>query len=408
MNGAMLTAWWKWRKLSVNNSMFRQITSVKNLRSKIVLVRVDFNVPLHKNKVVDASRIVASLPTINYLRKQGARIVLLAHLGRPEGKIVPTLSLKPVAKVLSTLLKQTVPLTSLATAPKAIARLKPGQVLMLENVRFLAGEEENKPAVAKQLASLGELFVFDGFAVAHRASASVSGIAQYLPAYAGLLMTEEITQLQKILTKPKHPFVAVIGGAKMETKLPVITSLLKSADKILVAGGIVNTMLMARGYGIGQSLCEKKLLSAAKILSKKAKIIMPIDLIVGDKTGKNWRVVTITKKASELCTKQEAIFDIGPATQALFAEHIQTAKTALWNGAVGWFEQPPYNLGTEAIAHALATATKTETICGGGETVEVLMAQKLEKKISFISTGGGAMLEFLSGKVLPGVKILEK
>lgn len=390
-----------WKKII----MLKKISTVKNLKNKIVLLRVDFNVPLKNGKVSEDSRIVASLPTINYLRKQKARVLIMAHLGRPGGIEVKELSLKPVAKVLSTKIKQAVNVVNLAEAKKNLAKLKPGQIMMLENTRFLAGEEKNDPALSKELASLGDIFVFDGFAVAHRAAVSVSGIAKYLPTYAGLLMTSEVENLTTIMQKPKRPFVAIVGGAKMETKIPVLKTLVKSADQILIGGGIVNTILLARGYGIGNSLHEKDLMKAAKAIAKNKKIILPVDVVVGDKAGQNWRVVDLKNKAHEICGKGEAIFDIGPATIALFGDRILKAKSVLWNGAVGWFEQSPYNQGTDAIASLLATS-KAFTVAGGGETVEVLEAQKLTKKINFISTGGGAMLEFISGKKLPGVQIL--
>lgn len=397
--------------------MLQKLSSLKKLANKTVLVRVDFNVPLKNGKVIDDSRIVASLPTINYLRKQKARVVLMAHLGRPKGKFDKEFSLKPVANLLGKKNKQSVKLVELGNGEvepkkfqnvkKEIEKMKPGQVVMLENTRFLSGEESNDPNLSQILASLADLFVFDGFAVAHRAAASVSGVAKFLPTYAGLLMASEVENLSAIMQKPKRPFVAVVGGAKMETKIPVLKSLVKSADKILVGGGIVNTVLVARGYGIGDSIYEKELFGAAKNIAKNKKIILPVDLVVGDKTGNSWRVVEIGKKPLEICGKDEAIFDIGPASIALFESELSKAKSALWNGAMGWFEQAPYNEGTNAIAFALAKS-KAFTVAGGGETVEVLLAKKLDKKISFISTGGGAMLEFISGAKLPGVKILAK
>ncbi|MBP7992505.1 MAG: phosphoglycerate kinase [Candidatus Magasanikbacteria bacterium] len=398
--------------------MFEKLISVKNLKNKIVLVRVDFNVPLKKGKVVDDSRIEASLPTINYLRKQKARVVLMAHLGRPKGKFAKEFSLKPVAELLGKKIKQAVKLVDLgngevepkkfANAKKEIEKMRVGQIIMLENTRFLAGEESNDANLSQVLASLADIFVFDGFAVAHRAAASVSGVVKYLPTYAGLLMASEVENLTKIMAKPKRPFVAVVGGAKMETKVPVLKSLVKVADQILVAGGIVNTILAALGYGIGDSICDKEFFATAKSIVKNKKIILPVDVIVGDTSGNNWRVVEVGTKKHEICGKGELIADIGPATNALFASKLMKAKSALWNGALGWFEQSPYGEGTYALAEALASATKRGafTVAGGGETVEVLFAKKLNKKISFISTGGGAMLEFISGKKLPGVKIL--
>lgn len=397
--------------------MVQKLSMLKNLTNKVVLVRVDFNVPLAKGKVVDNSRIVASLPTITYLQKQKAKIVLMAHLGRPKGKFEKESSLKPVAELLGKKLTQSVKLIELgsgevdpkkfATVKKEIEKMKPGQVVMLENTRFLSGEESNDPNLSQIVASLADVFVFDGFAVAHRAAASVSGVAKFLPTYAGLLMAREVKNLTKIMQKPKRPFVAIVGGAKMETKIPVLTALVKSADRILLGGGIVNTILAARGYGIGNSICEKELFGAAKTIAKNKKIILPVDLVVGDKTGGSWRVVEISKTPHEVCEKGEAIFDIGPASMALFKSELSKAKSALWNGAMGWFEQAPYNEGTDAIAFALAKS-KAFTVAGGGETVEVLQAKKISQNISFVSTGGGAMLEYIAGAKLPGVQILEK
>lgn len=396
----------------------RKVAQLKKIQNKVVLVRVDFNVPLKNGKVSDDSRITASLPTITYLQKQKVKVVLMAHLGRPKGKFEKESSLKPVAELLGKKIKQTVKLVELGSgevdpkkfskAKKVISAMRPGQVVMLENTRFLAGEESNDSNLSQILASLADVFVFDGFAVAHRAAASVSGVAEYLPAYAGLLMASEVENVSNIMQKPKRPFVAVVGGAKIETKVPVLKSLVTMADQILVAGGIVNTILAARGYGIGDSLFDKEFFATAKKIANNKKIILPVDVVVGDKSGKNWRVVEIGAKKHDICGKGELIVDTGPATNILFAEKLMKAKSALWNGAVGWFEQSPYGEGTFAMAAALAEATKRGafTVAGGGETVEVLLAKKLAKKISFISTGGGALLEFISGKPLPGVKIL--
>ncbi len=398
----------------------KKIVQLNNkIKNKIVLVRVDFNVPLKNGKIMDDSRIEASLPTINYLCKQKAQVVLMAHLGRPAGKFNKELSLKPVVELLSKKLAQTIKLVDLGSGkidPKKflntkqeIKNLKPGQVLMLENTRFLVGEEANDLNLSKELASLADYFVFDGFAVAHRAAASVSGVAKFLPTYAGILMASEVESLAKIIQKPKHPFVAIVGGAKMETKIPVLKSLVKTAGQILIGGGIVNTILAARGYGIGNSICDRNFFNVAKIISKNKKIILPIDLVVGDKSGKNWRVVEIDSKKHEICGKGEMILDIGPLSIELFATYLDKAKSVLWNGAMGWFEQSPYDEGTVSMAKKLAAATRRGafTVAGGGETVEVLLTQKLSKKISFISTGGGAMLEYISGEKLPGVKIFE-
>ncbi len=389
--------------------MIKTIKTIKNLKGKRVLVRVDFNVPIKNKKVVDDSRIRASLPTLEYLQKKGAKIIVVTHLGRPEGKIVPDLSLKPVATKLQTLLKSKVQFLIDPCGKKEIAKVQsmsPGDVVFFENIRFFLKEEKNDPVFAKQLAGLADIFVLDGFAVAHRDAASVSGVQKYLPSYAGLLLEKEITCLDKVMKKSKHPFIAVIGGAKIETKLPVIKSFLKTADTILVGGAIVNVYFKARGYGVGESLVDKGFDTLALSTFKKNKIITPIDVMVGNKTGDFIRVVNIQKKPHALCKKNEAILDIGPATAALYANYLKTAKTIVWNGAMGYFENRSYALGTYTIAETMAAQKQAFTVVGGGETLEVLEKLKLTNKIDFVSTGGGAMLEYLSGKKLPGLKNL--
>ncbi len=387
----------------------KTIKQIKNLKNKRVLLRVDFNVPLKNKKVIDDSRIVASLPTIEYLRKKGAKIILVTHLGRPDGKIVPEFSLAPVVKKLQTLLKSKVQFLHDPFAQKDITKIekmKPGEIALFENIRFFPEEDNNDEDFARQLASLADVFILDGFAATHRESASVFGIQNFLPSHAGFLLEKEIQNLSKLLGQTKAPYIAVIGGAKIETKLPVIQNLLKKIDNILVGGALINVYFKARGYGVGESLADQGFDSVALKIFAKKKIITPIDVMVGDKTGDYIRVININKKPHQICRKNEAILDIGPATAALYANYLKTAKTILWNGAMGYFENRSYALGTYTIAEAVAEQKKAFTVVGGGETLEVIEKLKLGAKIDFVSTGGGAMLEYLSGKELPGLKNL--
>jgi len=386
----------------------KSISSQKNLQSKVVLVRVDFNVPLKGEEVVDDTRLEASLPTIQHLVKQKAKVVLLSHLGRPGGQTVRSLKLDPIAKRLSTLLKKKVEKVTLKQAKKAINTMRDGQVLLLENVRFEKGEQENARSLAKDFAELGDMFVLDGFAVAHRKSASVSGVTKFLPSFAGLLLEKEIQGLDK-LKKAKSPFVAIIGGAKIQTKLPVIKAMKRKADAVLLGGGLINTWLYAKGYKIGASLVEKKLKEDALKQCAGKKVIKPIDVVVGNLKGTSFRVVEIGKQ-KKLCEPNEMILDIGPQTIQLFAQHIKKAKTIVWNGATGMFEVEPYNLGTMAVAHAVAERAKIKSVyavVGGGETVQVMDMYVKNNSVDLISTGGGAMLEYLAGNKLPGIAALK-
>lgn len=394
----------KWPSLLVKNNMsIRSITELKNVKNKRVLVRLDLNVPVEKGKVLDIARLKAVLPTLQLLRKKGAKIVIVSHLGRPDGKVVPELKLAPVAKALGVLLKTKIPVVEMRKA----AGKEP--IVMLENIRFNPGEEKNDAGFAKQLADLADVFVFDGFAVAHRAAVSVVGVAKYLPTYSGLLVAKEVAALNAVLEKPKHPFVAIIGGAKIETRLPVLQKLGKNADAVIVGGGILNTILASLGYKVADSLVDTAFLRQAKVLTKKLHLLLPIDVVVGTRDGNNWRVVEIGQKPHVICEPGEAILDLGPATIGWLQEILLAPKTLLWSGAVGLFEQAPYNEATFAIAKTLAKATKRGafTVAGGGETLLALDALSLTKKLSFVSTAGGAMLEYLAGVTLPGIKILQ-
>ncbi|MDP2685225.1 MAG: phosphoglycerate kinase [bacterium] len=397
----------------------KTIKSIKNLEGKKVLVRVDFNVPINNGEIIDDSRIIASLHTIDYLSSAGAKVILVAHLGRPDGKVVPTLKLDTVASRVGKLLKMKVKkletkdfkLTpaQLQKLRDEINEMKNGQVVMLENIRFSPYEKKNTSTLAMDLASLADIFVLDGFAVAHRASASVTGVVKYLPSYAGFLLEQEIHGLQKVLKRPRKPFVAIIGGIKVSTKAPVIKNLLPKVSNILIGGGILNTYLKCRGYGVGMSLVDPKCEYNLEKLAKKRKVILPVDLIVGDNKGRNFRIVQLGKKPHKVCTGHEAIYDIGPASICLFSGFIKKAQTIVWNGAVGYFEQKPYNIGTLSIARLVASRSKGRAygVVGGGETLQAMEEVKMSQYIDLISTGGGAMLEFLSGKKLPGIEVLK-
>ncbi len=388
--------------------------SIKNLEQagklfgKNALVRVDFNVPLKGNKVSDNYKIKKSLTTIKFLVEKGARVILVSHLGRPEG-VNKKLSLKPVAAELGKFLQKNIPLLDSADLLKVkakIDKLLPGAVVLLENIRFIKGETENSEKVSKDLANLADIFVLDGFAVAHRSASSVSGVAKYLPAYAGLLLQEEIEGLDQVIKKPKKPLVVVLGGIKMETKIPVLKNLLPKANYILVGGGIVNTYLWAKGYKIGSSIINKNFKKEILRYCSNKKVILPIDVIVGQPNGKMAKVVDIKNLNLK---KGTFIFDIGPKTIRLFAGYIKKSKTVVWNGAMGNFEQHPYEYGTHSIAHLVASVSKRKAfgVAGGGETVEVLKKLNVLSDIDLASTGGGSMLEYLGGNKLPGLEVLK-
>jgi phosphoglycerate kinase len=379
----------------VNKQTVRDV----NVRGKCVLERVDFNVPLDKatGVITDDARIRAALPTIQYLLGQKARLVLCSHLGRPDGKVVERLSLKPCAVRLSELLGQ----------PVAVAALAPGQVVLLENLRFHAEEEANDPAFAKALASLGDVFVNDAFGTAHRAHASTEGVTHYLPAVAGLLMEKEIDYLGRAMEAPERPFVAIIGGSKVSDKIGVLENLLAKVDALLIGGGMANTFLLAHGFEVGQSLVEADKLDVARgILAKakaaKVRFLLPVDVVVADRFAADaeWRVTTVSE-----VPEAWRILDIGPQTIALFREELAPAKTVVWNGPLGVFEFPAFAVGTVSIAKALSEIHAT-TIVGGGDSASAVEQAGVAERMSHISTGGGASLEFLEGKTLPGVAAL--
>jgi phosphoglycerate kinase len=382
---------------------------------KRVIVRVDFNVPLKDGKVESDKRIKESLPTINYLRKQGAKVILMSHLGRPDGKRVPEMSLRPVADALAALLGAPVAFADDCVGPsaeQAVAALAPGGVLLLENLRFHAEEEENDPAFAKQLAALADLYVNDAFGSAHRAHASTEGITRFVPqAASGYLMKKELDYLGEALANPKRPFVAVLGGSKVSSKIDVIKSLLPRVDKLLIGGGMTYTFLKAQGLEVGKSIVENDKLDLARSLMAEAggKLELGTDYVVTDKLDFKARTVgalkTVTRDA--IPADWEAV-DIGPETVASFTKVLLAAKTIIWNGPVGVFEIDATAKGTMAVAEALAKATAggATTIIGGGDSASAVKKAGVASKVSHVSTGGGASLEFLEGKVLPGVAAL--
>lgn len=384
---------------------------------KRALVRVDFNVPLDKSgAITDDTRIRAALPTIRYLLVHGACVVLMSHLGRPKKQVVESLRLRPVAERLFELLPeaQEVKKTEATTGDAAVAAaesLKPGQVLLLENTRFDPREESNDPDMAKELSLLGDVYVNDAFGTAHRAHASTEGVAHHLPAVAGLLMEAELNALYGALQNPQTPFVTVIGGAKISDKIGVIENLLSKVNALLIGGGMANTFLLAQGYAMGDSLVEQESLDTARDLIEKAKaanvaLMLPTDAVVADafSADAQQKVVPVTE-----VTEGWRILDIGPESVAAYSAELKKAKTVIWNGPMGVFEMEPFAKGTFAIAEAMAEATAqgAMTVVGGGDSVSAVEQSGLADKISHISTGGGASLELLEGRVLPGVAILK-
>lgn len=383
-----------------------------DVAGKKVLVRVDFNVPLNdKGEITDDTRITASLPTIQYLLEQKAAVILMAHLGRPKGQIKPELSLAPVAKHLGKLLGKKIlfaPDCVGEAAQAAASKLKPGHILLLENLRFHKEEEKNDMEFAEKLASLADLYVNDGFGVSHRAHASVEGVTHFLPAAAGFLLEKEIQYVGQAVTNPLHPFVAIIGGAKVSDKIGVISNLLDKVDTLLIGGGMANTFLAAQGYKMGKSLVEEDKLDLAKELLAKAKknkvnMLLPTDLVMAAAFSPD--AEHVTEKVKNLNQAYMAL-DIGAETSKAYAEALADAKMIVWNGPMGVFEMDAFCKGTEAVAKAVAKSRAT-SIVGGGDSVAAIEKLGLAKRITHISTGGGASLEYLEGKVLPGVAALD-
>ncbi|MEA2706200.1 MAG: phosphoglycerate kinase [Gemmatimonadaceae bacterium] len=387
--------------------------SDEQVRGKRVLLRVDFNVPLNENgEITDDTRIRAALPTIQLLMKRGGRPVILSHLGRPKGKPEQKYSLQPVSNRLMKLMGCNVVFvesTDSDEALKASQDLKPGEILLLENTRFLGGEEKNDPRLSRALSELGDCFVNDAFGAAHRAHASTVGVAEHLrPAVAGLLMEKELEYLGGALSNPKRPFVAILGGAKISGKIDVIEQLLPKVDGLLIGGAMACTFYKAMGLETGKSLVEEDRVPMAKDLLARAgmKLTLPHDAMVAPSLDQAKSAKVVPRNA---IPKDQAMFDIGPQTAASYSRAIASAKTVIWNGPMGVFETPPFDRGTRAIADAMANATAkgTTTIVGGGDSAAAVAEAGLDEKMSHVSTGGGASLEFLEGKKLPGVEVLD-
>ncbi|MDX1994872.1 MAG: phosphoglycerate kinase [bacterium] len=383
-----------------------------DLSGKRVLVRVDFNVPLEGGKITDDTRIRAAVPTLQYILDQKPKaVVLMSHLGRPKGGPAPEFSLAPVASALSELLNREVHFVEASIGEKAeqaVTDLPEGGVLLLENTRFHKGEEKNDPELAKEFAKLGDVYVNDAFGSAHRAHSSTHGVAQLLPAVAGLLMEKEIDYLATALENPQRPFIAILGGAKVSDKIAVIESLLDKVDLLLIGGGMANTFFKAQGREMGNSLVEADAIETAKGLLDKGsgRLVLPFDNVIGDSFNNDANRKTIG--AGEPVPDGWSIYDIGSETINLFAERLNGAKTVVWNGPMGVFEMPNFATGTFAVAKLLAeeTAKGAVTIIGGGDSAAAIEESGLADKITHISTGGGASLEMLEGKTLPGVEIL--
>ncbi|NKX11151.1 phosphoglycerate kinase [Bacillus cereus] len=382
-----------------------------DLKGKRVFCRVDFNVPMKEGKITDETRIRAALPTIQYLVEQGAKVILASHLGRPKGQAVEELRLTPVAARLGELLGKDVKKADEAFGPVAqemVAAMKEGDVLVLENVRFYAGEEKNDAELAKEFAALADIFVNDAFGAAHRAHASTAGIADYLPAVSGLLMEKELDVLGKALSNPERPFTAIIGGAKVKDKIGVIRHLLDKVDNLIIGGGLAYTFVKALGHEIGLSLCEDDKIELAKEFMQLAKekgvnFYMPVDVVITEEFSET--ATTKIVGIDSIPSNWEGV-DIGPKTREIYADVIKNSKLVVWNGPMGVFEMTPFAEGTKAVGQALADAEDTYSVIGGGDSAAAVEKFGMADKMSHISTGGGASLEFMEGKELPGVVCL--
>ena len=395
---------------------FKTLDDLNDLNGKTALVRVDFNVPMDNGAITDDTRLRVALPTINALAAKGAKIALLAHFDRPKGKVVPEMSLKPVAEPLAKLLGKPVAFATDCigdAAKSAIDGIESGGVVLLENVRFHAGEEKNDPEFAKQLAAIGDLYVNDAFSAAHRAHASTEGLAHLLPAYAGESMKRELNALDAALGTPKRPTLGIVGGSKVSTKLDLLKNLVGKLDALAIGGGMANTFLYAQGHDVGGSLCEKDLKDTALEILKEAeakdcKILLPLDLVVAQEFKAN--AANRTQDLGAPLSADDKIFDAGPKTVEQLTRVMSEAKTLIWNGPLGVFELPPFDAATVAAAKfaaAQAKAGNLVAVAGGGDTVAALNHAGVVDDMTFVSTAGGAFLEWMEGKELPGVAALE-
>ncbi len=387
-----------------------------DVKGKSVIVRVDINVPMQHGDVSDETRIRKIIPTLKELLAKNAKVIVISHFGRPKGKFVPSMSLAPLADKLSELLEMEVHFGVDCTgkeAHEAVDLIGFGEIVLLENLRFYEDEKSNSPEFAKELASLGDIYVNDAFSCSHRSHASIVGITEFLPSYAGRLMQEELENLDSSLSNPVHPIAAVIGGSKVSTKLKLLHNLTHKVDVCIIGGGMANTFLKAQGYDVGKSLVENDLVSVAKEILEEAEqnnceILLPIDVVIADKLEK--QVQCLIASPSRV-PEDGMIFDIGPKTVALASDKLAECKTIIWNGPMGVFEISPFDVGTISLARTVAGLTqvgKVKSIAGGGDTIAGLMHSGLGKGFSYISTAGGAFLEWLEGSVLPGVEALKK
>ncbi|WP_333591539.1 phosphoglycerate kinase [Brevundimonas sp.] len=395
---------------------FRTLDDAKDLSGKTALVRVDFNVPMEGGRVSDDTRLRAALPTLQRLRDAGAKVALLAHFDRPKGKVVPEMSLKPVVAPLEALLGAPVRFADdcAGEAVKAaVADLDAGGVVLLENVRFHAGEEKNDPAFAQQLAEVGDLYVNDAFSAAHRAHASTEGLARLLPAYAGESMRRELEALDAALGRPQRPVIGIVGGAKVSTKLDLLQNLVGKLDRLAIGGGMANTFLFAQGHDIGGSLAEKDMADTARAIMAEAEkqgceLLLPVDVVVAAAVSPGVQARTLKLGAS--LSAEDKILDAGPQTVARLTAAMDVSKTLIWNGPLGVFEVPPFDAATVAAAKHAANLAKTGVliaVAGGGDTVAALNHAGTAEDMTFVSTAGGAFLEWMEGKPLPGVEALK-
>lgn len=398
--------WYNKIRIRRRNMPIKSILHAPKLANKRVLWRVDFNVPIKNDEILDDYKLIQHLPSLNFILEQGCRVVIVTHLGRPEpGKFDHNYSVKPLAKRLGELLKKEIivlkDIDSFKTGT-AIANLQAGDIAMLENIRFVKGEEENDKKVALSLSKLADVYVNDSFGVDHRAHASLNAIQDLLPSYAGLLLSEEINNLSRGLN-PKKPMIAIVGGVKLETKVPLLKVLQKKAEKVLIGGALANNFIAAHGFEVGKSITDEKSIAIARKM-KGNNLIIPIDVVISTKRqGENALVKDVNK-----VSKDDYIFDIGPKTIKLYASFIKKANTLLWNGPMGFFELKDFRHGTMAIARLVASRSKGHAygIVGGGETVEALKLTKMFDDVDWVSTGGGAMLTYLGGEKMPGLKRL--